>query len=59
MGAKRKKETIPPKQRPYVCPEHLYQKMEAEALRRRKETGEIVWWSTILREILEDYYSDE
>ena len=45
-----------PKQRPYICPEHLYQKMEAEALERRKSTGEVVYWSTVLREILEKHY---
>jgi len=51
-----KKEEV--KQRPYICPEHLYQKMEKEAIKRRKTTGEIVYWSTILREILEKHYAN-
>jgi len=51
-----KKEEV--KQRPYICPEHLYQKMEKEAVKRRKTTGEIVYWSSILREILEKHYAN-
>ena len=46
------------KKRPYVCPEHLYQKLEAEALKRRMESGEIVYWSTVLREILEKHFEN-
>lgn len=38
--------------KPYQVPNELWTKLEAEAVEKRKETGENVTWSKLLKEII-------
>ena len=53
---KPKEEEKQPAYKPYQVPIYLYNLLEEEAIKRRKETGENIIWSTILREILWNYF---
>lgn len=39
-----------------AIPLEIYQKIEAEAVERRKNTGESISWSVIVKEILNQHY---
>ena len=41
---------------PFQVPERLHTKLEMEAQKRRKETGESITWSKVLREVLEFHF---
>ena len=42
--------------KPYQCPDKIHEKLEAEAVKRRKTTGENVIWSKVLTEILKNHF---
>ena len=42
----------------YAVPEHIHEHAETRAMQRRKK-GEDVKWSTIIREVLEEWFDKD
>ena len=41
---------------PWAVPEELFVKLEKKAMTRRKNTGENIGWTSIIKEILEEHF---